>query len=127
CIPKLQDLLPPPPPGHHKPPRERDPTFIPPKCRAVDVVLNDGTLLKLALDSPAIAHNGILAVDPLFLTLLVLAIAVLAYGVARMASAPLQELAAAAEDLGADLQRAPLPLRGAPVAQRVAYPHRPPQ
>ncbi|PSD25363.1 hypothetical protein C7E18_22370, partial [Stenotrophomonas maltophilia] len=33
-----------------------------------------GTLLKLALDSPAVAHNGILAVDPWFLTLLVLAI-----------------------------------------------------
>ena len=46
------------------------------------MVLNDGTLLKLALDSPAIAHNGILAVDPLFLTLLVLAIAVDALGAA---------------------------------------------
>lgn len=64
CIPKLQDLLPPPPPGHRRHPRERDPAFIPPKCRAVDVTLNDGTLLKLALDSPAVAHNGILAVDP---------------------------------------------------------------
>jgi len=95
CIPKLQELLPPPPPGHRRPPRERDPSFIPPKCRAVDVVLSDGTTLKLALDSPAVAHNGVLAVDPLFLTLLVLAIAVLAYVVSRMASAPLQELASA--------------------------------
>ncbi|KAG0953449.1 hypothetical protein G6F31_013429 [Rhizopus arrhizus] len=120
CIPKLQDLLPPPPPGHRKHPRERDPAFIPPKCRAVDVTLNDGTLLKLALDSPAVAHNGILAVDPWFLTLLVLAIAVLAYIVARMASAPLQELAAAAEDLGDDLQRDPLPLRGPREVQRAA-------
>ncbi|WP_049418587.1 HAMP domain-containing protein, partial [Stenotrophomonas maltophilia] len=120
CIPKLQDLLPPPPPGHRRHPRERDPAFIPPKCRAVDVTLNDGTLLKLALDSPAVAHNGILAVDPWFLTLLVLAIAVLAYIVARMASAPLQELAAAAEDLGDDLQRDPLPLRGPREVQRAA-------
>ena len=120
CIPKLQDLLPPPPPGPRRPPRERDPAFIPPKCRAVDVTLNDGTLLKLALDSPAVAHNGILAVDPWFLTLLVLAIAVLAYIVARMASAPLQELAAAAEDLGDDLQRDPLPLRGPREVQRAA-------
>ncbi|MDE4740160.1 HAMP domain-containing protein, partial [Klebsiella pneumoniae] len=111
---------PPPPPGHGRPPRERDPAFIPPKCRAVDVTLNDGTLLKLALDSPAVAHNGILAVDPWFLTLLVLAIAVLAYIVARMASAPLQELAAAAEDLGDDLQRDPLPLRGPREVQRAA-------
>ena len=65
------------------------------------------------------AHNGILAVDPWFLTLLVLAIAVLAYIVARMASA-LQELAAAAEDLGDDLQRDPLPLRGPREVQRAA-------
>ncbi|WP_225236794.1 HAMP domain-containing protein, partial [Salmonella enterica] len=76
--------------------------------------------LKLALDSPAVAHNGILAVDPWFLTLLVLAIAVLAYIVARMASAPLQELAAADEDLGDDLQRDPLPLRGPREVQRAA-------
>ncbi|AWH32638.1 ATP-binding protein [Stenotrophomonas sp. SAU14A_NAIMI4_8] len=122
CIPRLQEFLPPPPPpnGHRRPPRERDPSFIPPKCRAVDVTLSDGTLLKLALDSPAVAHNGILAVDPLFLTLLVLAIGVLAYVVARMSSKPLQELASAAEELGDDLQRAPLPLRGPREVQRAA-------
>jgi HAMP domain-containing protein len=45
---------------------------------------------------------------------------VLAYIVARMASAPLQELAAAAEDLGDDLQRDPLPLRGPREVQRAA-------
>ncbi len=121
CIPRLQEFLPPPPPdGHRRPPRERDPSFIPPKCRAVDVTLSDGTLLKLALDSPAVAHNGILAVDPLFLTLLVLAIGVLAYIVARMSSKPLQDMASAAEELGDDLQRAPLPLRGPREVQRAA-------
>jgi signal transduction histidine kinase len=118
CIPKLQDLLPPPPPGHRRHPRERDPAFIPPKCRAVDVTLNDGTLLKLALDSPAVAHNGILAVDPWFLTLLVLAIAVLAYIVARMASAPLQELAAAAEDRRRSAARSTAVARAARSAAR---------
>lgn len=121
CLPKLQDLLPPPPPpGHRRPPRERDPSFIPPKCRAVELVLSDGTPLKLALDSPAVAHNGILAVDPVFLTLLVLAIAVLAYVVARMASAPLQALSSAAEELGDDLQRDPLPVVGPREVQRAA-------
>ena len=38
------------------------------------------------------------------------------------ASAPLQELAAAAEDLGDDLQRDPLPLRGPREVQRAAHP-----
>ncbi|KAF1055683.1 MAG: Osmolarity sensor protein EnvZ [Stenotrophomonas maltophilia] len=120
CLPKLQDLLPPPKPGHRRPPRERDPSFIPPKCRAVELVLTDGTPLKLALDSPAVAHNGILAVDPVFLTLLVLAIAVLAYVVARMASVPLQALSSAAEELGDDLQRDPLPVAGPREVRRAA-------
>jgi len=62
----------------------------------------------------------VLAVDPLFLTLLVLAIAVLAYVVARMASAPLQRLAAAAAALGDDLQGAPMPVTGPLEVQRAA-------
>lgn len=120
CIPKAQELWPPPPPQRRKPPHERDPAFIPPKCRAVQLPLTDGTVLSLSLESPAIAHNGILAVDPLFLTLLVLAIAVLAYVVARMASAPLQRLAAAAAELGDDLQREPLPVTGPLEVRRAA-------
>jgi signal transduction histidine kinase len=120
CIPKAQELWPPPPPQRRKPPHERDPAFIPPKCRAVQLPLSDGTMLALSLESPAIAHNGILAVDPLFLTLLVLAIAVLAYVVARMASAPLQRLAAAAAELGDDLQREPLPVTGPLEVRRAA-------
>lgn len=122
CLPKAQELLPPPPPPQQRrrPPHERDPAFIPPKCRAVQVPLSDGTVLSLALESPAIAHNGVLAVDPLFLSLLVLAIGVLAYVVARMASAPLQRLASAAAELGDDLQRAPLPVTGPLEVRRAA-------
>lgn len=121
CLAKAQELLPPPPPQERRrPPRERDPAFIPPKCRAVQVPLSDGTVLSLALESPAIAHNGILAVDPLFLTLLVLAIGALAYLVARMASAPLQGLASAAAELGDDLQREPLPVTGPLEVRRAA-------
>ncbi|MCC7634915.1 sensor histidine kinase [Stenotrophomonas rhizophila] len=119
CLPRLPAF-----PHRDKPrngpPRERDPAFIPPKCRMVSVQLSDGTALQLALDSPAVAHNGVLAVDPLFLTLLVLAIAVLAYVVARMASAPLQRLAAAAAALGDDLQGAPMPVTGPLEVQRAA-------
>lgn len=121
CLAKAQELLPPPPPQERRrPPHERDPAFIPPKCRAVQVPLSDGTVLSLALESPAIAHNGILAVDPLFLTLLVLAIGALAYLVARIASAPLQRLASAAAELGDDLQRAPLPVTGPLEVRRAA-------
>lgn len=61
-----------------------------------------------------------LAVDPLFLTLLVVAIAILAYIVARMASAPLQRLADAAAALGDDLQGAPMPVTGPFEVRRAA-------
>jgi len=121
CLPQLHDLLPPPKHEHRRrPPRERDPAFVPPRCRAVTVTLADGSGLALALESPAVAHNGVLAVDPLFLTLLVLAIAVLAYVVARIASAPLQRLASAAQALGADLQREPMPVAGPLEVRRAA-------
>lgn len=122
CMPRLGELLSrPPDDGHRKRmPREHDPAFIPPRCRAVQLALSDGTPLALALESPAIAHNGVLAVDPLFLSLLVLAIAVLAYVVARMASAPLQRLASAAQQLGMDLHRAPMPVTGPLEVRRAA-------
>ena len=120
CLPRLDDLLPPPHEHRKRTPRDHDPAFIPPRCRAVALTLTDGTALALALESPAVAHNGVLAVDPLFLSLLVLAIAVLAYVVARTASAPLQRLAAAAQDLGADLQRAPMPVTGPLEVRRAA-------
>jgi len=122
CLPRMEDLLPPQDKDRHRnrPPRERDPAFIPPRCRAVQLTLADGTPLALALESPAVAHNGVLAVDPLFLSLLVLAIAVLAYAVARMASAPLQRLAGAAQELGVDLHREPMPVTGPLEVQRAA-------
>lgn len=118
CLPQLPHF-----PRNDKrrgPPHDRDPTFIPPKCRMVALSLGDGTPLQLALESPAVAHNGILAVDPLFLTLLVMAIAVLAYVVARIASAPLQRLASAAAALGDNLQGAPMPVTGPLEVQRAA-------
>ena len=120
CLPRLPEFPHRNKPPRDGPPRERDPAFIPPKCRMVALRLSDGTPLELALDSPAVAHNGVLAVDPLFLTLLVMAIAVLAYVVARMASAPLQRLASAAAALGDDLQGAPMPVTGPLEVKRAA-------
>ncbi|MDV3468063.1 ATP-binding protein [Stenotrophomonas sp. C3(2023)] len=120
CLPRLDDLLPPRPQGERRKPRVRDPAYIPPRCRAVRLQLSDGTPLALALESPAVAHNGALAVDPLFLSLLVLAIAVLAYVVARTASMPLQRLAAAAQSLGVDLGREPMAVAGPLEVRRAA-------
>lgn len=121
CLPKLPDFVPRPSGadarrrGH-----EHDSSFIPPRCRLVSLQLSDGTPLRLALESPAVARDSAQAFDPLFLSLLALAIAVLAYVVARIASAPLQRLAAAAAELGQDLQRAPLPVTGPLEVRRAA-------
>lgn len=96
--------------------RSREPTpdngMEPPRCRLVTLSLQDGTRLRLALETPAIARDSMAPLDPLFLGSLALAIALLAYVVSRMASAPLQRLANQAIALGQDLQREPMPVTG---------------
>ena len=82
--------------------------------------LSDGTPLKLALEYPAVARRSAAAFDPWFLSLLALAIGLLAYLVARIASSPLQRLADHATELGHDLQRDPLPVTGPLEVQRAA-------
>jgi len=94
--------------------------FTPPRCRLVELNLSDGTALKLALQYPALARRTGAAFDPWFLSLLALAIIGLAYVVARIASSPLQRLAAAAIQLGQDLQRPPLPVTGPIEVRRAA-------
>ena len=120
CLPPLPEFVPSRERGEHRHPRERDPSFIPPRCRLVELQLSDGTPLRLALEYPAVARSAGSAFDPLFLSLLALAIAVLAYVVARIASTPLQRLASAATELGRDLQRAPLPVAGPLEVRRAA-------
>lgn len=90
------------------------------RCRLVELTLSDGTPMRLTLETPPVVRDRMAALDPLFVGLLVLAIAGLAYLVARMASAPLQRLAAAADALGADLQRAPMPVSGPLEVRRAA-------
>ena len=121
CLPPLPEFLPPadkPRPRFHA--HERDPRYTPPRCRLVELQLGDGTPLKLAVQYPAVARGGVAAFDPFFLALLALAIAGLAYVVARIASSPLQRLADAATELGQDLQRAPLPVAGPLEVRRAA-------
>ncbi|MFT4246451.1 MAG: ATP-binding protein [Pseudomonas sp.] len=114
CVPRLPDFLPHPEPdgGHGRVGGGRDPDFVPPTCRRVSLVLSDGTPLRFVLDSATMAPDSLVPIDPLFLSLLAVAIALLAYVVSRMASAPLKRLAGAANALGRDLQQAPMPVGG---------------
>lgn len=121
CLPPFPDFLPRPSVKQRRDhPREHDPSFTPARCRLVELSLSDGTPLRLALQYPAVARSSASAFDPWFMSLLGLAIALLAYVVARIASAPLQRLAAAAGELGHDLQRAPLPVAGPLEVRRAA-------
>lgn len=83
---------------------ECDFVFILFKCCVVDVIFNDGMLLKLVLDLLVVVYNGIFVVDLWFLILLVLVIVVLVYIVLCMVSVLLQELVVVVEDFGDDLQ-----------------------
>ena len=114
CQPELRQLLPRTPRADNRSAeRTRNRReYQPPRCRLVSLTLSDGTDLRLAFETPAVARDQAAMLDPWFLSLLLLAIVGLAYAVARIASAPLQQLAAAASALGRDLDRAPMPETG---------------
>ena len=86
--------------------------MVPPICRLISVHLSDGTPLKFSMDTPWVQRERGRLVNPAFLTMLALAIGILAYIVARIASAPLKRLAMAAAELGQDLDRAPVDVSG---------------
>jgi signal transduction histidine kinase len=81
-------------------------------CENLNVRLRDGEQLHLAVLPPRTLvaaetdYRGVLA-------LFFVSIAILAYLVARMTTRPLKQLAQAAQDLGNDINRAPLDLTGA--------------
>jgi signal transduction histidine kinase len=121
CMAELRELLPEPSREHRRErPRQRDRNWTPPRCRVVGLTLSDGEALRLTVESSAVARDRGALLDPWFLSLLLLGITVLAYAVARIASAPLQRLASAATELGQDLQRAPLPISGPLEVRRAA-------
>jgi len=115
CRPRLPDFVP-----HSGPEPVAEPGMEPPVCRRVDIRLRDGSPLALAVGSPPVARNRALAADPVYLSLLLACIGVLAFAVARLASQPLRQLADAADELGRDLQRQPLALRGPQEVRRAA-------
>ncbi|OZI41955.1 ATP-binding protein [Bordetella genomosp. 4] len=115
CRPRLREFL---------PQSEGDDNFDPdmpePTCRIVHIQLQDGTPLVLAMGGPPIMHVKALAADPVYISLLTLCIGLLAFTVARLASRPLRQLADAADELGQNLERPPLVLRGPLEVRRAA-------
>jgi signal transduction histidine kinase len=87
-------------------------SFVPPRCRLVSFRLRDGTPLRFGLNTPWVQRLRSRLLDPAFLGLFGLGIALLAYAVARFASAPLRRMAEASAQLGQDLDRPPLPVKG---------------
>ncbi|MBC3908936.1 MULTISPECIES: ATP-binding protein [Undibacterium] len=82
-------------------------------CEALGITLNDGTALRLTVLPP---RNPAPPLRPDFLQYLFLflaSIAILAFLIARMTMRPLQQMAKAATALGQDINRPPLPEKGA--------------
>lgn len=86
--------------------------FEPGTCRLVSVSLGDGTPLRLSIDSPRARAAPNRLFDPAFVTMLGAGIVLLAYLVAHRAAAPLRRLAQASTQLGQDLHRKPLAVKG---------------
>ena len=85
---------------------------FPPACRLITMSLSDGTPLRFSLYTSPWENEPHRPVDPAFVVFFLLAVGVLAYGVARIASAPLNRLATAATELGHHLDRAPVAVSG---------------
>jgi signal transduction histidine kinase len=79
-------------------------------CWVVSTRLADGRLLKLQVRGHVQGESYWL--NPAFMLILAAGLAALAFLAARMAAAPLGELARAAQALGRDLERNPLPEHG---------------
>ncbi|WEK01144.1 MAG: ATP-binding protein [Candidatus Sphingomonas phytovorans] len=79
-------------------------------CWVVTARLSDGGLIKLQLRGHVQADR--IALNPVVVLVLAVLMATLAFIAARMAAAPLGDLARAATALGGDLDRLPLPERG---------------
>jgi len=102
-------------------PREADPLPQHGSCASVVVGLRDGTPLRLVLrphreQLPVTAKAG----SPLYWFFFLACLGLLAYAVARMSTRPLQDLARAAVELGANIERPPLDEHGPTEVRRAA-------
>lgn len=84
------------------------PGFQPSDCWLVEVRLDDGSTQRLTLGSRPRFVGRSPSLDPVFLGMLALGAALLAFYLARSAAAPLHHLSRAATELGRDLDRQPL-------------------
>ena len=82
-------------------------------CEALNVRLRDGEELRLSVLPPRSSFTGPETDYRTVIGLFLVSIGALAYVVARMTTRPLKVLARAAQDLGQDINRAPLALNGA--------------
>lgn len=71
-----------------------------------------GPAMRLTMISPRADDFHLTDFDPVYLSVLIFGVAVLAFFAARMAAAPLRDLSTAAQNLGGDLDGQPLPERG---------------
>jgi signal transduction histidine kinase len=81
-------------------------------CWLIPVRFADGSRLTLAAFSPRIDQIGRQIPDPIFLSILLVGVGLLAFLISRMVTAPLRDLSRAARALGGDLARSPLPEHG---------------
>lgn len=81
-------------------------------CENMAVQLRDGSAVRLTVLPPRGFNPPRRGESPSYLVLFLLSIGALAWAVTRMATRPLNQLAQAAEDLGKDLDRAPLQVEG---------------
>ena len=98
-------------------PREQSALFAPTVwrgiCERVNVRLRDGEMVLLEVLPPTVTPKSARTDYTITITLFTLSIALLAYVVARMSTAPLKRLAQAARALGEDINREPLKPAGA--------------
>lgn len=103
---------PPGPPPARPEPRLPAVSPPPPSCRLVAVTLADGRRIAMIAPTGPRPKPASAPIGPLYLSILALAAAGLAFGVARVATAPLRRLSVAALELGRDLDRAALTVEG---------------
>lgn len=86
--------------------------YIQLNCWVISVPLADHSKLALVTLTPRTDSFDLPRPDAVFLSILTLAVGILAFFAARMAAAPLGNLSRAARALGGDLDRSPLPEEG---------------
>jgi signal transduction histidine kinase len=101
-------------------PHYRKPQEYRAACEALLVTLRDGSRLRLAVLPPRPPSFAPRQDFTTFAVLFLLSIGVLAAVVARMTMRPLKQLAQAATELGNDIERPPLPERGATEIRQAA-------